>query len=157
MDSVVHPWTPAARKLLLVRATPKILVARKGGPRNAHLILEFLEFSRKYKLMLKTQTRKQFQTGKERQLKDLAGVGPATLGDLVLLGVHSVAQLAEQDGTELYERLCSVTGVQHDVCCLDVFRCAVAQARDPELPEEQRNWWYWSRLRKKKVPTWGLQ
>jgi len=49
--------------------------------------------------MLKTQTRKQFQTGKERQLKDLAGVGPATLGDLVLLGVHSVAQLAEQDGT----------------------------------------------------------
>jgi Pathogenicity locus len=107
--------------------------------------------------MLKTQTRKQFQTGKERQLKDLAGVGPATLGDLVLLGVHSVAQLAEQDGTELYARLCSVTGVQHDVCCLDVFRCAVAQARDPELPEEQRNWWYWSRLRKKKVPAWGLQ
>jgi nucleotidyltransferase/DNA polymerase involved in DNA repair len=109
--------------------------------------------------MIKTssRSRKQFRTSDERQLKDLAGVGPATLEDLALLGVHSITQLAEQNGTELYEKLCSVTGVQHDVCCLDVFRCAVAQARDPELPEEQRNWWYWSRLRKKKVSAWSLQ
>jgi hypothetical protein len=37
---------------------------------------------------------------------------------------------------------------------LDTFCCAVAQARDPGLPAEQRNWWYWSRLRKAKAkPT----
>jgi nucleotidyltransferase/DNA polymerase involved in DNA repair len=84
----------------------------------------------------------------ERQLKDLAGVGPAAIADLRILGIHSVAELALQDGKELYARLCQRTGQQHDICCLDVFRCAVAQARDPELPIERRNWWYWSRLRK---------
>jgi nucleotidyltransferase/DNA polymerase involved in DNA repair len=108
--------------------------------------------------MIKTssRTRKQVQTRDQRQLQDLAGVGPATLQDLALLGVYSVEQLAEQDGAELYDRLCTATGLQHDVCCLDVFHCAVAQARDPELPAEQRNWWYWSRLRKKKVSAWSL-
>ncbi len=134
-----------------------------SGTQSAHLVSKPLERDSRnnwrYKIMLKTssRSRKQFRTSDDRQLKDLAGVGPATLEDLALLGVHSVAQLAEQKGTELYERLCSVTGVQHDVCCLDVFRCAVAQARDPELPEEQRNWWYWSRLRKKKASAWSLQ
>jgi hypothetical protein len=83
-----------------------------------------------------------------RQLKDLSGVGAATISDLRLLGIHSVAELALQDGKELYDRLCLRTGQQHDICVLDVFRCAVAQARDPELPIEQKNWWYWSRLRK---------
>lgn len=75
-------------------------------------------------------------------------MGPATLADLKLLGVHSVADLAERNGDELYNRLCEVTGKKHDICCLDVFCCAVAQARDPDLPADQRNWWYWSRQRK---------
>jgi hypothetical protein len=84
-----------------------------------------------------------------RRLQDLAGIGPAAVADLTLLGVHSVRQLAESNGLELYERLCLLTNVQHDICCLDVFRCAIAQARDPDLPPEQRNWWYWSQLRKR--------
>jgi nucleotidyltransferase/DNA polymerase involved in DNA repair len=88
----------------------------------------------------------------KRQLQDLAGVGPATLSDLHLLGVHSVAQLATKDGDELYQRLCQITGTQHDPCCLDIFRCCIAQARDPDLPEDQKNWWYWSNLRKRKLP-----
>ena len=83
-----------------------------------------------------------------RQLKDLSGVGPAAISDLRILGVHSVAELARQDGKVLYDRLCQRTGKQHDICCLDVFTCAVAQARDPHLSAEQKNWWYWSRLRK---------
>ncbi len=82
-----------------------------------------------------------------RRLKDLAGIGPATLADFKLLEIHSVDQLAVQDPDELYLRLCDRTGVKHDICCLDVFRCAIAQARNPALPAEQRNWWYWSRLR----------
>ena len=88
----------------------------------------------------------------KRQLTDLAGVGPATLSDLHLLGVHSVAELATRDGDELYQRLCQVTGVQHDPCCLDIFRCSVAQARDADLPVDQRNWWYWSERRKNNLP-----
>ena len=87
----------------------------------------------------------------KRQLKDLAGVGPALLADFELLGVRSVTDLARQDGNELYQRLCDLTGARQDPCVLDVFRCAVAQACDPDLPKEQRNWWYWSRLRKKIV------
>jgi nucleotidyltransferase/DNA polymerase involved in DNA repair len=84
----------------------------------------------------------------DRHLKDLVGVGPAILTDLRILGIHSVDELALQDGKELYDRLCQRTGKVHDLCVLDVFRCAVAQARDSELPLEQRKWWYWSRLRK---------
>ena len=54
----------------------------------------------------------------KRQLRDLGSVGSAMLRDL------------------------------EDICVLDVFRCAVAQAKNPRLPAAQRNWWYWSRLRK---------
>jgi hypothetical protein len=33
---------------------------------------------------------------------------------------------------------------------LDVFACAIAQAVNPDLPEEQRDWWYWTKIRKAK-------
>jgi hypothetical protein len=84
----------------------------------------------------------------ERRLADLVSVGPAMLRDFELLGIHSVAQLARQKPEKLYERLCAKTGKAVDICCLDVFSAAVAQARNPGLRSEQRNWWYWSRKRK---------
>jgi len=83
-----------------------------------------------------------------RLLHDLRGVGKATLTDLALLDIHDVAALAQQDPVLLYERLCARTGVRQDPCVLDVFSCAVAQARNPELPLAQRDWWWWSRIRK---------
>lgn len=83
-----------------------------------------------------------------RTLEDLYGVGPATLDDFQRLGIHSVEQLASANAHELYNRLSLLTGQQPDICCLDVFYCTIAQARDPELPEEKRQWWYWSRRRK---------
>lgn len=70
------------------------------------------------------------------------------LGDFDLLGVRSVTQLAACEGDELYDRLCHLTGRRQDVCVLDVFRCAVAQARNPALPKEQCQWWWWSRQRR---------
>jgi len=82
-----------------------------------------------------------------RQLHDLAGIGPAMLCDFEVLGIHSVADLARRNPEKLYEQLVARHGPQ-DICVLDVFRCAVAQARNPRLPAAQRNWWYWSRLRK---------
>jgi hypothetical protein len=84
----------------------------------------------------------------ERRLQDLISIGPAMLRDFDMLGVSSVAQLAKQQPTKLYDDLCRITGQKQDICCLDVFRAAVAQARDPHLPAEQCQWWYWSRLRK---------
>ena len=84
----------------------------------------------------------------QRRLQDLASVGPAFVRNLELLGVRSVAQLGRRQPERLYEGLCRITGQAQDICCLDVFRAAVAQARDPLLPAEQSQWWYWSRQRK---------
>jgi nucleotidyltransferase/DNA polymerase involved in DNA repair len=86
----------------------------------------------------------------ERRLRDLAGVGRSIEADLHSLGVKSVVQLAACDGEDLYQRLCRKTHSRQDPCVLDTFRCAVAQARDPHLPAERRNWWWWSRQRKLK-------
>ena len=84
----------------------------------------------------------------KRRMEDLVSVGPAMARDFELLGIHSVAQLSRRNPEKLYERLAEVTGKAQDLCCLDVFRAAVAQARNSRLPKEQRQWWYWSRLRK---------
>lgn len=86
----------------------------------------------------------------ERRLGDLASIGPAMIRDFEMLGVHTVAQLARRNPERLFEQLCAVTGQAQDICCLDVFRAAVAQARNPRLPLEQCQWWYWSRQRKER-------
>jgi hypothetical protein len=81
-------------------------------------------------------------------IEDLVSVGPATRHDLEILGVHTVEQLACCDAKELYLRLCAETGTRQDRCVEDVFNAAIAQARDPNLPAEMKNWWFWSRARK---------
>ncbi|MBI1749701.1 MAG: hypothetical protein HYR59_03470 [Acidobacteria bacterium] len=84
-----------------------------------------------------------------RQLRDLVSIGPAMLKDFQLLGVRTVRELARHNPEKLYEQLCAVTGQRIDICCLDVFRAAVAQARNPRLPAAQCDWWYWSRQRRR--------
>ncbi len=84
----------------------------------------------------------------ERRLEELVSVGPAMVRDFKLLGIETVSQLSRRNPEKLYEKLCEVTGKAQDICCLDVFRAAVAQARNPQLPAEQKQWWYWSRRRK---------
>ncbi len=83
-----------------------------------------------------------------RRLQDLISVGPAMLGDFQMLGISSMAQLARQNPRRMYDKLCRITGQRIDVCCLDTFQAAIAQARHPQLPAEKCQWWYWSRLRK---------
>ena len=83
-----------------------------------------------------------------QQLSDLVSIGPAMLRDFELLGVRIVAQLARRNPGKMYEKLCQVTGRGHDICCLDVFRAVLAQAKNPNLPIEQRLCWQWSRKRK---------
>ncbi|MES1258152.1 MAG: helix-hairpin-helix domain-containing protein [Acidobacteriota bacterium] len=86
----------------------------------------------------------------EVQLKDLRGIGKRMLEDFALLGVKSVRQLKSEDAQELYDRMCQLTATRQDPCVLDTYRCAIEQARNPDLPEEQKDWWYWSRVRKAK-------
>ncbi len=84
----------------------------------------------------------------QRRLEDLVSVGPAIARDFELLGIQSVAQLARRNPEKLYEKFCIKTGKAQDICCLDVFQAAVAQAKNPKLSMEKRQWWYWSRQRK---------
>ena len=88
-----------------------------------------------------------------RKLSDLVSVGPAMLRDFEILGVRSVSQLARRIPERLYESLCRVAPQHQDICCLDVFRAAVAQAKDPQLPADQCQWWYWSSNRKRLEKT----
>jgi hypothetical protein len=83
-----------------------------------------------------------------RQLGDLISIGPAMLRDFEMLGIRSVAQLAQQNPVRMYEKLGRVAGQLQDICVLDVFCAAVAQARNTRLRAEQCQWWYWSRQRK---------
>jgi len=89
----------------------------------------------------------------KRALRDLISIGPAMLRDFELLGIRSVGQLARQDPRRMYERLSRKTGERQDPCVLDTFCAAVAQARNPRLPAEQCQWWYWSKKRKKELTT----
>ena len=83
----------------------------------------------------------------ERRLEDLVSIGPAMLRDFKTLRIRTVEQLAQQNPRKMYRELCRLKGPQ-DICCLDVFTAAVAQAKNQDLPLEQRQWWYWSRKRK---------
>jgi hypothetical protein len=95
------------------------------------------------------QTRGQdYMPAETRQLRDLVSIGPAMLKDFELLGINSVAQLRRRSPEKMYKELCRLRGQRLDPCCLDVFVAAVAQAKDPQLPIEQRQWWYWSKVRK---------
>jgi Pathogenicity locus len=87
----------------------------------------------------------------ERRLKDLRGIGVKMLGDFEKLGIRSVNELKSRDAKKLYDRMCKLTGTRQDPCVLDTYRCAIEQARHPDLPVEQTNWWYWSRVRKRSI------
>ena len=86
-------------------------------------------------------------TVQRRRLQDLISIGPAMLRDFEMLGIRSVTQLARQSPQRMYARLNRVSGQRQDPCVLDVFCAAVAQAKNPRLPAEQCQWWYWSRER----------
>ena len=80
-------------------------------------------------------------------LADMANVGPATLGDLKLLGIHRVAQLAKlqpSDAFVLWRKLGRLTGGLHDPCVIDVFMSIISQAHgNTPCP-----WWHFTKQRK---------
>jgi nucleotidyltransferase/DNA polymerase involved in DNA repair len=90
-----------------------------------------------------------------RELKDLISIGPAMLRDFALLNIRTMEQLANQDAKKLYVRLGRLAKQHQDICVLDTFQAAVAQARNPRLPAEQCQWWWWSNRRKQGVRKAG--
>jgi hypothetical protein len=87
----------------------------------------------------------------KRKLKDLFSVGPATLADFEDLGITEVEHLIGKDARELFQSLQRLKGQTMDPCCEDVFRSAIEQARNPNLPKQKRQWYYWSKLRKRQT------
>ena len=85
-----------------------------------------------------------------RQLKDLLSIGPAMLRDFELLGIRTMTDLARQKPENMYVKLGRIARQHQDICVLDTFRAAVAQAKNPRLPAEKCPWWYWSARRKKR-------
>lgn len=78
-----------------------------------------------------------------RELRTIPGVGEATSGDLLRLGVRSIGELATRDPRELYEELCDIRRTRLDPCVLYVFRCAVYYASTDEPDPELTKWWNW--------------
>jgi hypothetical protein len=84
-----------------------------------------------------------------RKLTDLPNVGPATAGDLRLLGIHSPEALTGRDPLELYRALSQKTGVRQDPCVLDVF-ISLTRFADGDPPQP---WWAYTAERKRKYGT----
>jgi hypothetical protein len=79
------------------------------------------------------------------RLEDVPNVGPATAGDLRLLGIERATQLAGRDPFKMHEKLCALTGQQHDPCVIDVFMACVRYMEGaPAKP-----WWAYTSERKR--------
>jgi hypothetical protein len=89
------------------------------------------------------------QREKIKVLTDLPNVGPATAGDLRLLGIVKAEQLVGCDAYALYRQLCDITQVRHDPCVLDVFLALVDFANGSPA----RAWWYYTAQRKQQWPS----
>lgn len=72
-----------------------------------------------------------------RQLQTLPGVGPATAGDLIRIGVASLDDLSRRDPKALHEELARLDGAAPDPGLLGVFAAAVHAARTGLA----RPWW----------------
>ncbi|MEO6015225.1 MAG: helix-hairpin-helix domain-containing protein [Devosia sp.] len=82
----------------------------------------------------------------------LRNIGPAMLADFKLLGIGTVAQLAEEDADALYLRLCKLTDARQDPCVHDTFAAAIHQARTGEALA----WWDFTTARKARVKSGSL-
>ena len=79
-----------------------------------------------------------------KKLSDLRNVGKAVLGDLILLQIHSVEELARHDPTNLFHELEKRTQKRQDPCMWDVFAAIIHEASTGE----STHWWEWTNRRK---------
>jgi hypothetical protein len=76
-------------------------------------------------------------------LRGIPNLGPATALDLQRLGFNELGELRGKNPDALYDKLCRIDGVTHDICVRDVFAALVDQASGrPAKP-----WWHYSRRR----------
>jgi hypothetical protein len=78
-------------------------------------------------------------------LTTLVNIGRSVAGYFERVGITKVAQLADQDPIELYERMSAALGKRLDPCLLDTVMSPVDQAEGrPAHP-----WWHYTPERKR--------
>lgn len=77
-------------------------------------------------------------------LQRLRSVGPSLAAKLMIAGYGCRADLAGGDPAAMYRDLCARLNRRVDPCVEDVFRCAVAQVRYPDMPDHYGDWWAWT-------------
>ena len=78
-----------------------------------------------------------------KQFQSLPSIGKAGSLDLWNMGFRSIDELKGKNPMELYEKLCYITKLKHDICVLYSFRCMVYFVNEKEHEKEKLNWWYW--------------
>lgn len=79
------------------------------------------------------------------ELSELKNVGPATLGDLLFIGITTIDQLKTANAEYLFQLLETKSGCKQNICMLDLFRATIHEAQSGErLP-----WHHFSALRRK--------
>jgi len=91
--------------------------------------------------------------GNLQKLTDLPNIGPASAGDLSLVGINQPAQLQGRNPYEMYEQLCTIAAQRHDPCVIDVLISIARFMNGEELPsvEELPSWWKYTDERKLQV------
>jgi hypothetical protein len=78
-------------------------------------------------------------------LTELRNVGRSVAGYFERIGITRIAQLADRDPIELYERMSAAFGERLDPCLLDTVMSAVDQAEG----RPARPWWHYTPERKR--------
>ncbi|HEY0694216.1 MAG TPA: helix-hairpin-helix domain-containing protein [Kribbella sp.] len=78
-------------------------------------------------------------------LTELVNVGRSVAGYFERIGITRIAQLADRDPIELYERMSAAFGERLDPCLLDTVMSAVDQAEG----RPARPWWHYTPQRKR--------
>ncbi|HAP00507.1 MAG TPA: pathogenicity locus [Bacteroidetes bacterium] len=78
-----------------------------------------------------------------KELQVIPGVGKSIANDLYLLGIRSVSDLKNKSPEVMYDDMTKLTGSQHDICLLYVFRCAVYFSKTKNPEKKKLDWWYW--------------
>lgn len=79
-----------------------------------------------------------------KKLEQIPNIGPSIAEDLRQLGINTPSQLIGKDPYQLFQKLCSHTGVRVDPCVADVFISAVRFMEGaPPTP-----WWKYTQERK---------
>ncbi len=92
--------------------------------------------------------RNALRADRQRELRQIPGVGPSIANDLLNIGIKRIIDLKGKDPEKLYEKSNRQAGIMQDRCLLYVFRCAVYFASTKRPSPEKLQWWYWKDKRR---------